>query len=289
MKDQVEKRQEWRENKKCCRYDCNGWNYVHVEGDPKTRGRAHGFLMAEEIKGALEEAKKLIFLQTGMEWSFFREDERSVVFFWEESIRSKPYEEYYEELSAVAAGVKERLDYVLDLKDLLIWNGYEELTNYWFPTVAAEVYNSLQGPSAEAGSTHKEFNSGAPDRCSAFIATGNYTKDGGIVAAHNTFTPFENSNFSNVVIEIVPTDGNPFIMQSQPGRPVPFEPRGAVDGVAVSAQEALKRSFFARWGSSCGMAFDADSFLAEHPQFEYLREFLKDRPSRPWTVFPAED
>jgi hypothetical protein len=70
---------------------------------------------------------------------------------------------------------------------------------------------------------------------------------------------------------------------SQPGRPVPYQPRGAVDGVVCSAEYAEKLDLVARWGSSCGRPFDAAKFLAAHPQFDYLKPFLKDRPTQPWT------
>jgi len=46
-------------------------------------------------------------------------------------------------------------------------------------------------------------------------------------------------------------------------------------------------SFAARWGSGCGMAFDANKFLEEHPQFDWMKDILKSRPSEDWTVFEA--
>ena len=75
---------------------------------------------------------------------------------------------------------------------------------------------------------------------------------------------------------------------SQPGRPVPFQPRGAVDAVTADSADAKELSLWARWGSPCGMPFYADEFLEKNPQFEYLREFLKDRPSLPWTRLKAD-
>jgi hypothetical protein len=50
---------------------------------------------------------------------------------------------------------------------------------------------------------------------------------------------------------------------------------------------AKKMSFFARWGSACGTAFDAKIFLDEHPQFDWMTGLLKDRPAQPWTEFKA--
>lgn len=75
---------------------------------------------------------------------------------------------------------------------------------------------------------------------------------------------------------------------SQPGRPLPFQPRGAVDGIVATADMARAFTLSARWGASCGTPFTAEDFLARHPQFAYLRPYLIDRPTRPWTtVDPA--
>jgi hypothetical protein len=35
------------------------------------------------------------------------------------------------------------------------------------------------------------------------------------------------------------------------------------------------------------MAFDASTFLADHPQFDWMAAILKSRPSQPWTDFRA--
>jgi hypothetical protein len=40
-----------------------------------------------------------------------------------------------------------------------------------------------------------------------------------------------------------------------------------------------------RWGSSCGIPFDKNKFCDEHRQWDYLRDYLIDRPQQPWTVF----
>ncbi len=50
---------------------------------------------------------------------------------------------------------------------------------------------------------------------------------------------------------------------------------------------AKKLSFWARWGSSSGMPFDAQAFLSKHAQFSYLKGYLKDRPTQPWILFKA--
>ena len=72
----------------------------------------------------------------------------------------------------------------------------------------------------------------------------------------------------------------------QPRRP-PFQPKGAVDGKVMNSKMAKEMTFWARWGNSSGMPFDAKEFLEEHIQWRYLDGYLKDRPSQPWTLFSS--
>jgi hypothetical protein len=72
---------------------------------------------------------------------------------------------------------------------------------------------------------------------------------------------------------------------SWPG--VPFGCAGTVDAKVVDAAMAKSMSFAARWGSACGQAFDANAYLTAHPQFDWMQEYLKSRPSQPWTQFRA--
>ncbi len=74
---------------------------------------------------------------------------------------------------------------------------------------------------------------------------------------------------------------------SDPSRPKPYRPRGTVDGKVMDSKLAKAMSFWARFGNSSGMPFDAEKFLAEHIQWEYLKGYLKSRPSQPWTLFRA--
>lgn len=459
------------------RKDKNGWSYICIIGAPYHRGCQHGRLLAERIVSGIKEAKELVVVQTGLEWEFFLHDDYSILHKWKEVLQHEPYREFFEELDGIAQGVHAVFpEEDITVDDLILWNGLEEATTYWLPTVIDEVYERLSGQSGVR--TRGNFASGAHDHCSAFIATGSYTADGKIVLAHNSFTPYENGNYSNVIQYIVPDKGYPFIMQSQPGyihsmsdfyltrtgkdrglmvsettiggfsafgpegvpefarirlavqyadtldafvdmfwqnnnggyanswlvgdiftneimrfeaglkffrvdkatdgyfagfnapedprirnlectnsgyadirrhqgarqvripqlmeaykgeidvetakkiladhydvylnkenpcsrtvcshyeldersymsqsdRPVPFQPRGAVDGVAASAEDAKELALWARWGSSCGTPFYADEFLKKHPQFEYLRPYLKDRPAQPWTKWEA--
>ncbi len=72
---------------------------------------------------------------------------------------------------------------------------------------------------------------------------------------------------------------------SGPG--IPFFPGGTIDAKVVDGVMAKRMSFAARWGSADGTAFDADKFLADHPQFDWMQGVLKSRPAQPWVEFTA--
>jgi hypothetical protein len=57
---------------------------------------------------------------------------------------------------------------------------------------------------------------GANDKCSAFMAVGDWTEDGKIVCAHNSFCDFIDGQFSNIVLDLNPDKGHRFIMQTSP-------------------------------------------------------------------------
>ncbi|MEK7686423.1 MAG: hypothetical protein AAB466_13490 [Verrucomicrobiota bacterium] len=67
----------------------------------------------------------------------------------------------------------------------------------------------------------------------------------------------------------------------------PFSPVGTFDAKVVDTKMARQMSFAARWGSACGQAFNAERFLVEHPQFDWMKDIVRSRPPQPWTVFRA--
>jgi len=72
---------------------------------------------------------------------------------------------------------------------------------------------------------------------------------------------------------------------SDPARPKPFQPRGALDGNVCDTTMAKAMSFSLRWGNSCGIPFDKNKFCDDHREWDYLRPYLEDRPQQPWTTF----
>jgi len=71
------------------------------------------------------------------------------------------------------------------------------------------------------------------------------------------------------------------------GNDIPFNPEGTLDGKVVDSKMARDMTFFARWGSACGLAFNKNKYLEEHPQFDWMNGLIEDRPAEPWTIFKA--
>ncbi len=174
------------------RLDKNGWIYVHIEGKPYERGLQYGYLIADRLAKAIKTAKFLAYWNTGKKWSFFRK--------WAVKLyANKIPKEYMLEMKGIAAGASKR-GLHLTWKDILLWNGYVELIWYWWPNEKEGKYFNLP-----------------KTRCSAFIATGDATKTGGIVMAHNSWCNFAMCQFLNVVVDLKPAKGYRILMQSMPG------------------------------------------------------------------------
>ena len=56
-----------------------------------------------------------------------------------------------------------------------------------------------------------------PEHCSAFVATGSYTKDGKVVIAHNNWTNYLDGERWTIIFDIVPAKGNRMLMDGLPG------------------------------------------------------------------------
>ncbi len=57
----------------------------------------------------------------------------------------------------------------------------------------------------------------APEHCSAFVATGSYTKDGKIVIAHNNWTSYLDGQRWTIIFDLVPAKGSRMLMDGLPG------------------------------------------------------------------------
>jgi hypothetical protein len=432
-------------------YDKAGWKYISINGGPKERGYAYGYLCAADFKETQRTLKFLMMEAYGMEWEYFIKEISDD--FKEMTIRD--FKELYDEMEGIAAGCNAN-GCKTTIDEIIAWNFYCSIP-YWYSTKSDNRVG-------------KE--GGANDRCSAFMAVGDWTADGKIVCAHNSFTDYIDGQFSNVILDLNPDKGHRFIMQtsacwiwsgtdffvtakgiigtettiggffpyekkfpigyrireamqygntldeyceillrensgdyanswlfgdtntneilrielglkyhniertkngffigfnapyderirnlevvdsgfydvrrhqgarlvrlgelmdehkgklnitlakeiiadhydvyllkennpcsrtvcshydldpreymSDPSRPKPFAPHGAVDGIVCDTELAKKMAFIGRFGNSCGMPFMKDAFFKKHRQWEKFSPYLRDRPSEPWTEF----
>jgi len=114
------------------RFDRDGWIYVHIEGGAYERGYQHGYLVAPELAEILKNTKDLTYQDTGMEWQFFVEQAQK---------QFLPYldDELLQEIKGIAAGAQ-KAGTGITWQHVLTWNGYEELTGYWWPNEMAKWY-----------------------------------------------------------------------------------------------------------------------------------------------------
>ena len=174
----------------------SGWTFVHLEGAPGEIGYQHGWLLAKEIKDGFDVHKLETEHDSKKPWSFFRDGAQHML--W-------PHvpEEYRRELEGIAEGLNAR-GIALDLWDVVALNASMEWSYY------TEKYDKDHGIKPPRTAT-------APDHCSAFVATGSYTKDGKPVIAHNNWTSYMDGERWTYVFDVAPTHGHRFVMDGYPG------------------------------------------------------------------------
>src|SRR5215468_9981003 len=108
------------------RYDRGGWVYVHLEGDPASVGFQHGYLLAPEIEDAFPAVSMGMMHSTRREWAFFRHAAQDML--W-----PRIDEEYKQELQGITDGLNARNGSHLDVYDIVAFNAFEELPDYYVP------------------------------------------------------------------------------------------------------------------------------------------------------------
>ncbi|GHU56842.1 hypothetical protein AGMMS49975_20970 [Clostridia bacterium] len=191
----------------------NGWYVLNLKGGSKEIGYDHGVILAEEIRDYIEETKRYVLVCMGIDYEYAKNDIISL-------IQDKISDEISDELEAIAAGVNMALALnsgkSYDKWDIAVINWMEGWSGYAYdPQKAYKHYSQSENANLTTHIT-------APirerrDHCSAFAATGSYTKDGKPVMFHNSFNVFETSGYANVIMKITPKDGHTFTMQTQCG------------------------------------------------------------------------
>lgn len=449
-------------------YQMDGWIYVSVRGGAKERGYAYGKLVAYEMKDVKKMLDFATYFDLGVKWDFFV---RAAAKYFKPKIMEK-FPEFYDEMVGFSEGCTAG-GTPMSVDEVVAWNNWMTLVGAWFSNMPDEERIEVKGAAA-ANVMSKEGGGssvGANDKCSAFIANGDWTADGKIVVAHNNFSNFVDGQFARVVLDLKPDKGARMIIQgfvgwiwsgtdffvtsngiigtettfggffpyennipiscrirnamqygknlddyvemlldgnsgdyanawlfgdtktneilrlelglrfhnvertkngyfigfnapydprirnlecinsgfddirrhqgarrvrleelmdkwkgklnielaqqiladhydiylhkenpcsrtvcshyemdareymSDPTRPKPYQPRGSLDGNVCDTTMAKNMSFSLRWGNSCGTPFDKNKFCDEHMEWNYLRDYLRDRPHQPWTTF----
>jgi hypothetical protein len=188
------------------REEKEGWIYIHIEGDPYQLGYQRGYLVAEETDKALEVMKFYLKNATNKEWGWYRNAAKKQ---WEKIMP----DEYKKEFEGMADGIAAAGVTGIDYLDLWAWNGWIDLAWYYLPTVSsAETEDETQFGIAPNLKRHPP----GPG-CSAFIATGDATRDGRIVLTHSLWYDYLFCNYWNVWMDMVPEKGYRIITQGFPG------------------------------------------------------------------------
>jgi len=173
----------------------NGWIFVHLEGTPAAIGFQHGYLLAPEIQDAQKVTALELTHDNQKDWQFFRSAAKEIL--W-----PRIEQEYREELQGIADGLNAR-GVKLDLWDVVAMNASLEWGYY------VKEYDRQHKVASPPLPT--------PERCSAFVATGSYTRDGKIVMAHNSWTLYLDGERWTVIFDVKPEKGHRFIMDGYPG------------------------------------------------------------------------
>lgn len=174
----------------------DGWTIVHLEGSPSEIGYQHGWLLGAEIVDALNVQKVELEHDAAKKWDFYRDAAEHVL--WPHIEK-----EYREELQGIADGLKAR-NIKLDLWDVVALNAAMEWEYY---TKQYDKQHSVKSPKSLV----------APEHCSAFVATGSYTKDGKPVIGHNNWTSYMEGTRWTIAFDITPAKGHRFVMDGYPG------------------------------------------------------------------------
>ncbi|MGA1821836.1 MAG: C45 family autoproteolytic acyltransferase/hydrolase [Thermoplasmatota archaeon] len=184
-----------------------GFLHIQVSGSPDDIGYQHGVLLADLIPRSLSAYAHATERSYGLDWTEVRRHGRT---YW----RLVP-DEQREEIEAIARGSSENgarnpLGDPVDWVDILslnaiwdIWWRAEPPGNpwWWLPWNSNLPYLNLT----------------TPHHCSAFVATGDATADGGFVMAQSLWMPYFLSPAHAVFIDILPDTGNRIFMEVTAG------------------------------------------------------------------------
>lgn len=184
-----------------------GFRYLQVSGSPDEIGYQHGTALYDLIPISLSAYAHATERSYGLTWDRVRMHGRT---YW----RYVP-EEQAQEIEAIARGASEMgarnpLGDPVDQWDILALNAIWDI--WWRAEPPGDIWwwlpfnSNLPQPQSET-----------PHHCSAFVATGDATADGGFVLAQSLWMPYFLSPAHAVYIDIIPDDGHRIFMEVTAG------------------------------------------------------------------------
>ena len=176
------------------RHEKHGWIFLHLEGPPRQRGFQHGYWLAREIAEALRVTRALWEHGSALEWPWLVDKARTLI---EPGVDAENLAEIDGMVEGLqAAGV------ATSRAELLTYNAWFELDWYWWPKEKKKLGSEAPQPVRQS--------------CSAFIATGTQTADGGVVLGHNSMVDYPEAT-ANLIVDLLPEKGHRILMQAWPG------------------------------------------------------------------------
>ncbi|WP_024872261.1 C45 family autoproteolytic acyltransferase/hydolase [Tolumonas lignilytica] len=197
------------------RYPQAGWINIHIEGEPHERGVQHGRLLAPEIAAYVQALAQFYNPKSPEDgWDKTRDLVKALF------LRGFTPEQL-EEMDGIAVGASasgaqffgRHLD-IIDIAALNLTNEIDSLNDALAATPNGLDPVKSAGGEAVAGSLHPSH---GPVRCDAFAAVGSATKDGKVVFGHITMFDLLPGNYYNVWLDVKPSKGHRFVMQTTPG------------------------------------------------------------------------
>ncbi len=179
------------------RFERGGWVYVHLEGSPSDVGYQHGYLLTPEIEDGFRVVQFNDVRRTKREWAFYRATAQNILWPHIEA-------EYQQELQGIADGLKAHGS-TLDVWDVVALNAMEEVPDYYVPWLDRQEKRA-NAPDLKA-----------PGNCSAFVATGSWTKDHKPVIAHSNWTSISVGKRWTMIFDVVPEHGFHMLYDGFPG------------------------------------------------------------------------
>ncbi|MBU8898685.1 hypothetical protein KRR26_24030 [Corallococcus sp. M34] len=194
------------------RYDDGGWIYVHVEGEPYERGKQFGELASQEIVRYIE---KLGIQKDKSDASKGWEQTRLLA----DSLFLRKYDtEYLEEMKGIADGANKGgakfKDRDLELLDIVALNSAVDISQ--LESANKVTASPLTGRNFVKGED-ENGRAGEGDHCSSFVATKSATKSGRVVMGQIFMWNGYTGVHWDVVLDVQPTKGHRFVMQTFPG------------------------------------------------------------------------